>query len=281
MASRFPDFLEIGAQKAGTTWLHENLRRHPAIWLPPVKELQYFNELYIPAHRAWTGKHRFSHGTRALHGYLDRTPRERWDYRFIGRTADIICSDISDEWYGSIFSLAPAATKCGEVTPEYSLLPPEGIEHVLRLSPEVKIILALRDPIERNWSHIRMIADDTAGGADLGRIARFPDLQARADYPAIIARWSEKVPADRMLITFMDDIASKPREVMSTLCGHLGIEYDEKFFPRLEEPIHVGKKLEIPADIYDLLKTQLRPIYERLHELFPERADDWMKRHYG
>jgi hypothetical protein len=33
---RFPDFLGIGAQKAGTTWLHHNLRSHPDIWPPPV-----------------------------------------------------------------------------------------------------------------------------------------------------------------------------------------------------------------------------------------------------
>lgn len=32
-----PDFLGIGAQKAGTSWLWENLRRHPGIWMPPRK----------------------------------------------------------------------------------------------------------------------------------------------------------------------------------------------------------------------------------------------------
>ncbi|OGT83573.1 MAG: hypothetical protein A3H91_02535 [Gammaproteobacteria bacterium RIFCSPLOWO2_02_FULL_61_13] len=38
-----PDFLCIGAQKAGTTWLYENLRRHPEIFLPHRKELHYFD----------------------------------------------------------------------------------------------------------------------------------------------------------------------------------------------------------------------------------------------
>src|SRR5947207_15861690 len=40
---KVPDFLGIGAARAGTTWLHSNLRRHPQIWLPPVKELHYFD----------------------------------------------------------------------------------------------------------------------------------------------------------------------------------------------------------------------------------------------
>ncbi len=37
-----PDFICIGAQKAGTTWLHRQLSGHPEIFLPPGKELDYF-----------------------------------------------------------------------------------------------------------------------------------------------------------------------------------------------------------------------------------------------
>src|SRR5204862_8294166 len=36
-------FLGIGAQKAGTTWLYEMLRLTPEVWMPPVKELHYFS----------------------------------------------------------------------------------------------------------------------------------------------------------------------------------------------------------------------------------------------
>jgi len=63
-------------------------------------------------------------------------PREKWNYRLIGRLADIIEAEISDEWYGSIFALAQKRQICGEVSPQYSLLPDQGIEHILRLSPE-------------------------------------------------------------------------------------------------------------------------------------------------
>jgi hypothetical protein len=43
---RGPNFLGIGAQRAGTTWLYENLRTHPDIFLPKKKELRYFNFEY-------------------------------------------------------------------------------------------------------------------------------------------------------------------------------------------------------------------------------------------
>jgi hypothetical protein len=40
----YPDFLGIGAQKAGTTWLGRNLQAHPEVWMPRMKEVHYFEE---------------------------------------------------------------------------------------------------------------------------------------------------------------------------------------------------------------------------------------------
>src|SRR3954447_22208805 len=40
-----PDFLCIGAHKAGSTWLYQQLDSHPDFWMPPVKELHYFDQL--------------------------------------------------------------------------------------------------------------------------------------------------------------------------------------------------------------------------------------------
>ncbi len=125
---RYPDFLCIGAQKAGTTWLDKNLRRHPALWLPPMKELQYFSHLHLPATRKWTTRQRRERerrerGSQLLRRYFERTiPR-------IGTSATSRGSPISpagrsaDDWYGRIFSLAPRERICGEVTPDYATLP--------------------------------------------------------------------------------------------------------------------------------------------------------------
>lgn len=41
-----PDFLCIGSQRAGTTWLHECLREHPDLFLPEQKELHFFNSSF-------------------------------------------------------------------------------------------------------------------------------------------------------------------------------------------------------------------------------------------
>lgn len=39
-------FLGIGAQKAGTTWLHSMLSQHPQLYLPEAKELHYWDKQY-------------------------------------------------------------------------------------------------------------------------------------------------------------------------------------------------------------------------------------------
>ena len=42
--TRGPDFICIGAQKAGTRWLFDQLAFHPGFWMPPIKELHYLNQ---------------------------------------------------------------------------------------------------------------------------------------------------------------------------------------------------------------------------------------------
>lgn len=44
-AVNMPNFLVVGAQRCGTTWLHENLRTHPDVFLPAQKELNYFSDI--------------------------------------------------------------------------------------------------------------------------------------------------------------------------------------------------------------------------------------------
>jgi len=52
-----PDFLVIGVQKAATSWLWVQLKKHPYIWLPPVKELHFFDHLFVERNRSWTEGH--------------------------------------------------------------------------------------------------------------------------------------------------------------------------------------------------------------------------------
>jgi len=52
-----PSFLGIGAQKAGTTWLHDALASHPKFFLPPIKEVHYFNRHHKRSNISWYANH--------------------------------------------------------------------------------------------------------------------------------------------------------------------------------------------------------------------------------
>jgi hypothetical protein len=281
-ALRYPDFLCVGAQKAGTSWLDRNLRRHPKLWLPPMKELQYFSHLHLPETRKWTTRQRRERGGQILRRYVEKNPPEEWDYRYIARVADIAGGPIGDDWYGRIFSLAAHGQICGEVTPDYATLPDEGIAHILRLSPMIRIILSLRDPIERSWSHMRMTAEsrDIADIEKFEKFAASDDQYARADYPAMIAGWRKFIPADRFLVLFMDDIASDPAGVLTQVCAFLDVPYKPKRFANATRTVHEGTPREMPESVRAILKDRFRPIYDGLKMLYPEVGTRWAARHY-
>src|SRR4051794_10997820 len=139
-----PDFLCIGAQKAGTGWLYEQLRAHPDFWMPPVKELHYFD-------REWRKprvENRFENALRETRDESDRT--------FLHRAVELFGQpELSLPGYSALFE--PTADKItGDITPGYSVLPEERIEMILQHLPNVQMVFLARDPVERAWSQLSM-----------------------------------------------------------------------------------------------------------------------------
>ena len=96
-----PNFMCIGAQKSGTTWLYQNIRFHPEIWLPPVKELDYFSR---SSSSPWliillTGK-------QVQRLWLHRLIRKAWRKKGkdTGWFLRYLFLPQNDKWYASLFS---------------------------------------------------------------------------------------------------------------------------------------------------------------------------------
>ncbi len=283
-AGRRPDFIGIGAQKAGTTWLHANLAGHPAIWTPPVKELQYFNHLYIPGHRRWTDDHRRSHARAAVAGAVGAGTPDADGFRRIAVAADIASGPIGDAWYLGVFAAAPTRRLAGEITPEYALLPEEGVAHVRALCPWTRILFLMRDPFERTWSHVRMLAGKTDGAAtpedELLRIASYPDVLQRADYVETLDRWTAAFGEEQVFVGFFNEITERPEEMMARVCNFLRIDPDPALFPRMRRKVHEGAALAMPEAVAAHLLERLRPTYERIAARFPEIGGRWLAARY-
>lgn len=122
-----PDFLVIGAPKAGTTALHAALGRHPSLYMSAIKEPKFFLTDGPPPARGGPGD--------------AKTYREH-----VWRRAD----------YEALFDPAPAGALRGESTPFY-LCDREAQWRIRALIPHAKLIAVLRDPVERahsNWTHL-------------------------------------------------------------------------------------------------------------------------------
>lgn len=253
---RFPDFLCIGAQKAGTSWLHDNLRRHPRVWMPWIKELQYFNDVHVPAHRQWTGRHRQGHAEKAIRRLVRSSENKPLDLRTLHRMAALSVEPLSDEWYGRIFAHAREDQICGEVTPEYSLLPPDGIRHVWRLNPSLKIIFLMRDPVDRCWSHLRMLARGRPE-FDYLAAATSRDVLARSDYTRILEAWTAVFGADQILTGRIEDIAKDPEPFLRQVVAMIGCEWHPAVAVQAKEAVFVGPDVEMPAAVRAILESRL------------------------
>ena len=278
-----PDFLCIGAQKAGTTWLHRNLRAHPRIWMPPEKELHYFDEKIKergwvpsrllgkrPADKRW----RRQLGARFKRASLDRS-REAlaWDLRyFFGKPGD--------KWYASLFEQGRGKVT-GETTPDYAILDEETVAHVHELMPQTKIILMMRNPIERPWSamdmRLRIRGQEVHEVKDRKFYRRFDNRgsRSRTDYLGTLEKWGAYYPQDRVFVGFLEDVHYFPRELLQKLYSFLGV--DPAFEPPLsEKKIHSASRDAIPTRFAVHLARIYREEIERLHERFGGYASFWL-----
>jgi sulfotransferase family protein len=211
-----PDFLCVGAQKAGTSWLYRQLEPHPDFWMPPLKELHYFDQL-----------------SRTKRFHPPRCEDER-DASFLEEMRNLSARFYLDlENYGRLFQHKGTRVS-GDISPAYSTLGDEIIERVVNHFPNLKVVFLARDPVERAWSQLSM-------GVRLGMINRFdatdPDEVIRnllnpgvlvRSYPSkIVARWKRYVRAEFFRVYFFDDLKENPVEVRRSILLLLGGDPDK------------------------------------------------------
>ena len=135
-----PQFLCIGAQKAGTTWLYQNLKSHPDVWLPPIKELHFFDD--------GTPKGIFR-------GYWSNIQRanQKEAWRNIVFLLKLSLLPKTMRSYGKLFPEIKEQIS-GEITPAYARLDEGIVRQLHRLMPEIKIIYGLCPKIRTRQSFL-------------------------------------------------------------------------------------------------------------------------------
>ncbi len=224
-----PDFLGIGAQKSGTTWLHENLARHPGIWLPPVKELHHLDHRPpLLVERLFSGKAHLRSARRHLGRCALAAARGgslaelRWAARYC-------LAPRSDAWYGRLFPRVPGVL-AGEVCPGYARLSKDRVAEVQALMPRTRIVYLLRHPMERAWSALAMHFRDHYDGIDtipedaIEARLRKPKGWAHGEYCRNLDAWEAHYPRERILVGFFDELIEDPRALLTRILAFLGAD---------------------------------------------------------
>lgn len=229
-------FLVIGAQKAGTSWLHSLLQKcsHSRISLPMERKEVHF----------WDWHYR--------KGF-------QWYIRQFDFTREKVMSNKSHN----------NDTLYGEITPCYIVLPPSTISEISQCFPKLKLVFIARDMVDRVWSAMIMELRDQTMGRSPGEFAdgvvpdgagrksrsvmsvaqqrrlqqqSLPSSQSdayflerlrsethtsRSDYANHLRHWYTHFPAKNILIIDYREIEKNPRGVLIAVLTHIGIEEAE------------------------------------------------------
>jgi hypothetical protein len=201
----------------------------------------------------------------------------------------------SIRWYAGKFAATGNRVR-GEITPNYCELGPAPIDEIADLMPGLKLLLMMRNPIERAWSHAQMNLARQQGrpvesvptGEFVAHFRSAHNIES-GDYPAIIDRWSRRYPAERLWLGTYDEMVEQPKELLTSLFAFLevAVDVDWSDFPtetvidrgRPGSDDLVGRRgggSDLPDDLRRELEAIWAPRIELMAERFGARAERWV-----
>jgi hypothetical protein len=251
-ARPLPDFLIIGAQKAGTTALYAYLREHPAFAGPPWKEVSFFDRQFWRGAAWYRGNfpnRLYLRGVRARNG------------------------------------VEPVV---GEASPSY-LFHPLAPERAAALLPGARLIALVRNPVDRALSHYHhevalgreplpfeqaLEREDERMEGELERLAdpryfshawwNFTYL-SRGRYAEQLERWLEFFPRERLLVLPSEDLLERPRETYGEVLEFLGAPpHQLESYPRIFERDYPEMAAGARAMLRDYYAEPNRRLYDIL-----------------
>jgi len=208
-----PDFIIIGAQRGGTTSLYNYLVEHPGIGTASIKEIHFFDTHHFKQGRAWYRAHFPS----SVQKYFVKRVRK---FDFL----------------------------TGEASPYY-LFHPHAPARVAAMLPKVKLIVMLRNPADRAYSHFyhevagkheKLSSFEEAIDCEEKRLAgELEKMQRDAHYQSFnhrhfsyLARgiyidqltvWMNSFPKEQLLLLRSEDFYADPGAILKRTLAFLNL----------------------------------------------------------
>ncbi|HEX9299288.1 MAG TPA: sulfotransferase [Actinomycetota bacterium] len=246
-----PDFIVVGAAKAGTTALYWYLADHPQVFMSRVKETNYFAF-------GLDERGHLLYGDPELH-HFPITTLDAYERSFEG---------------------AGDARAVGEASPIY-LECPQSATRIRDTVPDARILCGLRDPIDRAYSDYQMYLRSRGRRFDPARELTPSAAWARPDshwmqismYHEALRRYFDVFPRERIFVFLFDDLKADQVGLVRDIYRFLGA--DDGFVPDFGTPHNVGG---MPASM--LLERVLTndSLRRAVDPWIPQRAADWARR---
>lgn len=240
-----PDFLVLGAQKAGTTALYEYLRRHPQISGPSWKEVSFFDR----------------HWARGESWYRGNFPN-------VARTRGKHVGEASPSYV--FHPLAPQRVQ--EVVPEARLivLVRNPVDRALsQYNHEVALgreALPFEEALDAEEERLR--GEQERMAADPRYFSRewwSHTYKARGRYAEQLERWLAVFPREQLLVLPSDDLGSEPARAHAQVLEFLGASPQRlDSYPRVYEREYEPMKAETRERLAAEFEEPNRRLYELL-----------------
>jgi len=224
-----PNFFVIGTAKAGTTSLYHYLSQHPDVYLPPIKETNHFamgdidESLLDPVYKRDIQLD--------LARYIRNGMKNTVHIAHVKRKLD----------YEALYSGVQHEKAIGEISNSY-IVCPSAIPSIKLEYPNAKLIVMLRNPVSRAWSHFLMnqregkvrihdfiaevMQDYSASHRGWGVNHQYLELGL---YAKQLQRVFEQFAPHQLKWFLFEDFVAYPDKVMRSIANLLGVNEDFQF----------------------------------------------------
>lgn len=269
-------FLSVGAMKAGTTWLYQQIKDHPSVYFTPEKEIHYFaNKVGI--------ENQLNHRSRILKlksvmeshvngnaKYLSNNLEEiHWYSKFA------LNKQIDNLWYKSLFSEASDSVYCADFSNLYCQMDSAGWDNVHKISKNTKVIYTLRDPLSRVWSHYKFHMK-WIGKEDEALEAGFDHFKALLNnhwfwvnslYATNYLKVIDNVPKENVMLLYFEDFRKDPQKEMDRITDFLDISNVTLESDKTNKKVNQTKDYKMPDSWRDYVLEKLEEEYTNMKQL--------------